>query len=138
MPSLGENGSECPLPTRPRKKSIVVKDFGLSREMELVRLDFGLTTKRLFRCIIDFRGLLQICQTWSKRMVRKTGWMDSPSFNWVAACVSALMLILYIQEMLGPEQRPITGYVVFAWALMLAVWLTTAIYKTWFRNGRKE
>ncbi len=71
-------------------------------------------------------------------MVRKVGWIDSPSFNWVAAGVSALMLILYIQEMLGPEQRPITGYVVFAWALMFAVWLTTAIYKTWFRNSRRE
>ena len=71
-------------------------------------------------------------------MVRRIRWMDSPSFNWVAAGVSALMLALYIQETLGPEQRPITGYVLFAWALMFGMWLTTAIYKTWFRNGREK
>ena len=107
-------------------------------EMELVGQDFGQNKRQLVRCIFDFRRLLWITPTWSARMVRKIGWMDSPSFNWVAAAVSALMLVLYVQEMLGPEQRPTTGYVVFAWALMFAVWLTTAIYKTWFRSGRKK
>jgi hypothetical protein len=87
---------------------------------------------------MEFEGLFRFSRTWSKRMVRKTGWMNSPSFNWVAAGVSAVMLVLYVQEMLGPEQRPITGYVLFAWASMFGVWLATAIYKTWFRNGRKK
>lgn len=118
--------------------SSVISDAGLSYEMELSRQDFGLTTMHLFGCTRDVKGLLRFSKTWSKRMARKIGWMDSPSFNWIAAAVSALMLILYVQEMLGPEQRPITGYIVFAWALMFAVWLATAIYKTWFRNGRKE
>ena len=72
----------------------MIKVFGLSFEMERVRLDLGLTIMRCLRCAIDFRGLLWISQTWSKRMVRKVGWMDSPSFNRVAAGVSALMLVL--------------------------------------------
>jgi hypothetical protein len=48
------------------------------------------------------------------------------------------MLILYIQELLGPGQRPMTGYVLAAWALLFGALLATAIYKTWFHdNGRK-
>ena len=106
--------------------------------MEPVRQNLGLTTMHRLGCNVDFIGTLRFSETWSKRMVKKIGWMDSPSFNWAAAGVSALMLILYVQEMLGPGQRPTTGYVVTAWALMFAVWLATAIYKTWFRNGKKE
>lgn len=49
-----------------------------------------------------------------------------------------MMLILYVQEMLGPDKRPTTDYLVLAWGLMFAVWLITAIYKTWFSKRRNE
>ncbi len=70
-------------------------------------------------------------------MARNTGWMGTPSFSWVAAAVSALMLVLYVQEMLGPDKRPVTGYALSAWALIFLVSLATAVYKTWI-SDRKE
>jgi hypothetical protein len=46
------------------------------------------------------------------------------------------MLALYVQQLMGPDQRPSTPWVTAAWAAMLFVWLFTAIYRTWFRKKR--
>ncbi len=71
-------------------------------------------------------------------MTRTKRWIDSPSYNWVASCISAVMVALYVEEFLGPEKRPTTGFVLFVWAVMLGLWLTTAVYKTWFRDRKKR
>jgi hypothetical protein len=71
-------------------------------------------------------------------MVRKTRWNDSPSLHWVGVGTAAIMLVLYIQEMLGPDKRPITAYVLFAWAAMFGLWLTKAIHATWFKRGKMD
>ena len=69
-------------------------------------------------------------------MTRNSQWFESPAFNWTGAVVSLLMLALYIQQLMGPDQRPSTPWVAAAWAAMFFVWLVTAIYKTWFRKKR--
>jgi hypothetical protein len=44
------------------------------------------------------------------------------------------MLLSYIGQIDFSDVDRRTAYVALAWALMLVVWLSTAIYKTWFRR----
>jgi uncharacterized membrane protein len=61
-------------------------------------------------------------------------WLRSPVHNWIAALVSLGMLILYVQRLVGPDPRPSTPWVTAAWAIMLLIWLASAIYKTWIQK----
>jgi len=57
-----------------------------------------------------------------------------PWLNWAGAVVSLTMTLLYLQRLNGPDSEPHTAFVTGAWVLMLAVWLTSAVYKTWFKK----
>lgn len=57
-----------------------------------------------------------------------------PWLNWAGVAVSLTMTLLYLQRLAGPDAEPHTTFVTGAWALMLAVWLASAVYKTWFRK----
>ena len=61
-------------------------------------------------------------------------WLRSPGHNWIGVAVSLAMLILYLQRLGAPDPRPSTPWVTAAWAVMLLVWLTSAVYKTWLRK----
>ena len=49
-------------------------------------------------------------------------------FRWLMAGIALLMLISYINSD--------KVYGIWAWAIMLGIWLSTAIYKCWFDKGK--
>ncbi|MEJ2274362.1 MAG: hypothetical protein P8Y01_07275 [Woeseiaceae bacterium] len=57
-----------------------------------------------------------------------------PWLNWAGVVVSLTMTLLYLQRLNGPDAEPHTAFVTGAWVLMLAVWLASAVYKTWFKK----
>lgn len=66
-----------------------------------------------------------------------SGWkqaIESPVPNWAMTGVSVYMLLSYIGQIDFSDIDRRTAYVALAWALMLVVWLSTAVYKTWFRH----
>lgn len=59
---------------------------------------------------------------------------DSPVPNWAMAGVSVYMLLSYISQIDFSDIDRRTASVALAWAVMLVLWLSSAIYKTWFRR----
>ena len=61
-------------------------------------------------------------------------WWESPAPNWIMTLVSIFMLIQYLGLIeIAPSDRG-DMLVALAWAVMLGIWLATAIYKTRFRR----
>jgi hypothetical protein len=60
--------------------------------------------------------------------------LNLPWLNWAGVVVSLTMTLLYLQRLNGPDAEPHTAFVTGAWVLMLAVWLASAVYKTWFKK----
>lgn len=59
---------------------------------------------------------------------------DSPVPNWAMAGVSVYMLLSYLDQIDFSAVDRRTATVALAWAVMLVIWLSTAIHKTWFRR----
>lgn len=57
--------------------------------------------------------------------------------NWAMTLISVLMLADYIGRIEIAASDKGTAYVAFAWAVMLSIWLSTAIYTAWGRNRSK-
>ena len=61
-------------------------------------------------------------------------WFDSPAPNWIMTVVSVFMLIQYLGLIEVAESDRGDLLTALAWAVMLGIWLSTAIYKTRFRR----
>jgi hypothetical protein len=61
-------------------------------------------------------------------------WFDSPAPNWIMTVVSVFMLIQYLGLIEVAESDRGDLLTALAWAFMLGIWLSTAIYKTRLRQ----
>ena len=61
-------------------------------------------------------------------------WFDSAIPNWIMTLVSVFMLTQYLGlvEIADADRGDLL--IALAWAVMLGIWLSTAIYKTRFRR----
>ncbi len=61
-------------------------------------------------------------------------WLDNPVPNWVMTLVSIFMMTQYLGLIEIAESDRGDMLTALAWAVMLGIWLSTAIYKTRFRR----
>lgn len=61
-------------------------------------------------------------------------WLDSPVPNWIMTLVSIFMMTQYLGLVEIAESERGDMLTALAWAVMLGIWLATAIYKTRFRR----
>ena len=61
-------------------------------------------------------------------------WFDNPAPNWIMTVVSVFMLMQYLGLIEVAESDRGDLLTALAWAVMLGIWLSTAIYKTRFRR----
>lgn len=61
-------------------------------------------------------------------------WFDSPVPNWIMTVVSVFMLMQYLGLIEVAKSDRGDLLTALAWAVMLGIWLSTAIYKTRFRR----
>ncbi len=61
-------------------------------------------------------------------------WLDNPAPNWIMTLVSIFMMTQYLGLIEIAESDRGDMLTALAWAVMLGIWLSTAIYKTRFRR----
>lgn len=61
-------------------------------------------------------------------------WFDTSAPNWIMTLVSIFMLNQYLGLIEIAESDRGDMLTALAWAVMLGIWLSTAIYKTRFRR----
>lgn len=71
-------------------------------------------------------------------MHRFRKWFDSPTPNWIMTAVSIFMLTQYLGLVEIAESDRGDMLTALAWAVMLGIWLSTAIYKTRTRTTRRN
>ena len=71
-------------------------------------------------------------------MHRFRKFIDTPAPNWIMAAISIFMLIQYMGLVEIAESDRGDMLTALAWAVMLGIWLSTAIYKTRLRITRRN
>jgi hypothetical protein len=71
-------------------------------------------------------------------MHRFRKWFDTPAPNWIMAAVSVFMLTQYLGLIEIADSDRADMLTALAWAFMLGIWLSTAIYKTRIRTTRRN